>query len=67
MELNIKKPPMKIINKFHLSFKKWNFVSKKDIKIENKKNNPLIGSAVARKNVPKLKHNWPILFVLLEI
>ena len=65
--LNIKKPPMKIIIKFHLSFNKWNFVSKKEIRIENKKNIPLIGSAVARKNVPKLKHNWPILFVLWKI
>tara|TARA_A100000164_G_C21341047_1_gene510986 strand:+ start:238 stop:411 length:174 start_codon:yes stop_codon:yes gene_type:complete len=57
MTLNIKNPPIKIRIKFHWSFNKLNLVSKKEIKIENKKNIPLIGSAVARKNVPKLKDN----------
>ena len=47
----------KNIGKFHLSFNKRNLVSKNEIKIEKIKKIPLIGSAVDRKNVPKLKNN----------
>ena len=66
-ELNINNPPMKRIIKFHLSLSNWNFVSTKDIKIETIKNMPLMGSAVDRKNTPKLKDNCPILLVLIGI
>ena len=51
---------------FHLSLNKVNFVSKNEIYIEIRKNKPLIGNAVAKKNVPKLKKLWPILFVFLK-
>ena len=51
---------------FHLSLNKVNFVSTNEIYIEIRKNKPLIGNAVAKKNVPRLKKLWPILFVFLK-
>ena len=66
-ELKINNPPMKRILKFHLSCNRRNLLSTKEIIIEIIKKIPLIGSAVDRKKVAKLKNDWPTLLVFFFI
>ena len=56
IEFIINNPPINNNDRFHLSFSNFDFVSIKEISIAIKKNKPLIGKAVAKKNVPKLKN-----------
>ena len=66
IEFTSKSPPINNNDRFHLSSSNFDFVSIKEIRIAIKKNKPLIGKAVAKKNVPKLKNLWPIFFVSLD-
>ena len=65
IEFSRKNNPINNIEIFHLFFSNLNFVLKKQIYPEIKKNIPLIGKAVAKKNAPKLKKTWPNCFTLI--
>ena len=66
IEFTSNNPLININDKFHLSSSNLDFVWIKEIIIAIKKNKPLIGNAVAKKNVPKLKNFWPISFLFVE-
>ena len=56
IEFTSKSPPINNNDRFHLSSSNFDFVFIKEIRIAIKKNKPLIGKAVGKKNVPKLKN-----------